>query len=128
LLRTVAGRHLLALGANEEAATFSGVRTSPIRIGVFVVAGACAGLAAAFDCSKLGAVDPNAGVGFELSAIAAVVVGGTSLSGGRGSIVGSFLGVLIIATLGAGLNQIGAKEPVKLLVTGLVIVAAPPVP
>jgi ribose transport system permease protein len=124
LLRSVPGRHLLALGANEEAATFSGIRTAPIRIGAFVLAGALAGLAAAFDCSKLGAVDPNAGAGLELSAIAAVVVGGTSLSGGRGSVVGSFLGVLIIATLGAGLNQIGAREPVKLLVTGLVIAAA----
>jgi ribose transport system permease protein len=63
-------------------------------------------------------------VGFELSAIAAVVVGGTSLMGGRGSVVKSFIGVLIIATLEAGLVQIGASEPMKRVVTGLVIVAA----
>ncbi len=124
LRRTVFGRHVLVVGANEEAATYSGIRTRPVRVAVFVIAGALAALAAAFDSSKMGAVDPNAGTGFELSAIAAVVVGGTSLMGGRGSVVGSFLGVLIIATLGAGLNQIGASEPVKLLVTGLVIIAA----
>jgi ribose/xylose/arabinose/galactoside ABC-type transport system permease subunit len=80
--------------------------------------------AAAFDCAKLGSVDPNAGAGIELSAIAAVVVGGTSLMGGRGSVFGSFLGVLIISTLGAGLANLGASDPVKLLVTGLVIVLA----
>ncbi len=124
LRRTVFGRHVLVVGANEEAATYSGIRTRPLRVGVFVLAGALASLAAAFDSSKMGAVDPNAGQGFELSAIAAVVVGGTSLSGGRGSVLGSFLGVLIIATLGAGLNQLGATEPVKLLVTGLVIATA----
>lgn len=124
LRRTVFGRHVLVVGANEEAAIYSGIRTHPVRIAVFVIAGALAGLAAAFDSSKMGAVDPNAGAGLELSAIAAVVVGGTSLMGGRGSVTGSFLGVLIIATLGAGLNQLGASEPLKLLVTGLVIVAA----
>ncbi len=124
LRRTVFGRHILVVGANEEAAIYSGIRTRPVRIAVFVIAGALAGLAAAFDSSKMGAVDPNAGDGLELSAIAAVVVGGTSLMGGRGSVTGSFLGVLIIATLGAGLNQLGASEPVKLLVTGLVIVVA----
>ncbi len=124
LRRTVFGRHVLVVGANEEAAIYSGIRTRPVRIAVFVIAGALAGLAAAFDSSKMGAVDPNAGAGLELSAIAAVVVGGTSLMGGRGSVFGSFLGVLIIATLGAGLNQLGASEPLKLLVTGLVIVSA----
>lgn len=124
LHRTVFGRYVRVIGANEEAAKYSGIRTRPVRIAVYLIAGALAGLAAAFDSSKLAAVDPNAGTGLELSAIAAVVIGGTSLMGGRGSVVGSFLGVLIIATLGAGLAQIGASEPVKLLITGLVIVAA----
>ena len=124
LRRTVFGRRVLVVGANEEAAIYSGIRTQPVRIAVFVIAGALAGLAAAFDCAKLGSVDPNAGAGIELSAIAAVVVGGTSLMGGRGSVFGSFLGVLIISTLGAGLANLGASDPVKLLVTGLVIVLA----
>lgn len=124
LCRSVFGRHVLVIGANEEAAVYSGIRTSPLRIAVFVLAGILAGLASAFESSKMGAVDPNGGIGIELSAIAAVVVGGTSLMGGRGSVIGSFLGVLIIATLGAGLANLGASEPVKLLVTGLVIVLA----
>jgi len=124
LRRTVFGRYVLVVGANEEAATFSGIDPRPIRVAVFAIAGAMAGLGAAFDSSKLAAVDPNAGLGLELSAIAAVVIGGTSLMGGRGSVVGSFIGVLIMATLGAGLAQLGASEPVKLLITGIVIVAA----
>jgi ribose transport system permease protein len=77
-----------------------------------------------FYTSRLGSSDPNAGVGLELSAIAAVVIGGTSLMGGRGSVVSSFFGVLIIATLEAGLAQVGASEPVKRVVTGSVIVIA----
>lgn len=124
LKRTVFGRYVLVIGANEEAATLSGISTRPVKIAVFAIAGALAGLGAAFDSSRLGAVDPNAGVGLELSAIAAVVIGGTSLMGGRGSVVGSFLGVLIMATLTAGLAQIGATEPVKYLVSGTVIVLA----
>ncbi len=124
LSRTVFGRYVMVIGANEEAATFSGINTRPIKIAVFVIAGALAGLGAAFASSKLASVDPNAGVGLELSAIAAVVIGGTSLMGGRGSIVGSFIGVLIMATLETGLAQIGASEPIKLLITGVVIVVA----
>ncbi len=124
LRRTVFGRNVLVIGANEDAARYSGIDTKPIKIAVFVIAGAMAGLGAAFDSSRLAAVDPNAGAGLELSAIAAVVIGGTSLMGGRGSVVGSFFGVLIMATLGAGLAQVGASEPVKLLITGVVIVLA----
>lgn len=118
------GRHWIAIGANREAALVSGVPVDRPRIFAHALLGALTGLAAVFNCSRLGSADPNAGVGFELSAIAAVVVGGTSLMGGRGSVVKSFIGVLIIATLEAGLVQIGASEPVKRVVTGTVIVAA----
>jgi ribose transport system permease protein len=118
------GRHLLAIGANREAALISGVPVDGPRIFAHALLGSLTGLAAVFNCSRLGSADPNAGIGFELSAIAAVVVGGTSLMGGRGSVVKSFLGVLIIATLEAGLVQIGASEPIKRVVTGAVIVAA----
>jgi ribose transport system permease protein len=118
------GRHWIAIGANREAALISGVPVDAPRIFAHTLLGALTGLAAVFNCSRLGSADPNAGVGFELSAIAAVVVGGTSLMGGRGSVVKSFLGVLIIATLEAGLVQVGASEPVKRVVTGAVIVAA----
>jgi ribose transport system permease protein len=77
-----------------------------------------------FYTSRLGSSDPNAGVGLELSAIAAVVIGGTSLMGGRGSVVNTFFGVLIIATLEAGLAQVGAAESTKRVITGVVIVTA----
>ncbi|MEM1443262.1 MAG: ABC transporter permease, partial [Verrucomicrobiota bacterium] len=124
LSRTVFGRYVRVIGANEEAATFSGINTRPIKIAVFVIAGLLAGLGAAFASSKLASVDPNAAAGLELSAIAAVVIGGTSLMGGRGSVIGSFIGVLIMTTLEAGLAQLGASEPVKLIITGIVIVLA----
>ncbi len=124
LTRTVFGRYVFVIGANEEAARFSGIQIRPIKIAVFVISGALTGLGAAFASSKLALVDPNGGAGLELSAIAAVVIGGTSLMGGRGSVVGSFIGVLIMATLEAGLAQIGATEPIKLLITGIVIVGA----
>ena len=124
LSKTTFGRYLIAIGTNEEAVRLAGVRTEGRKISVFVITGLLAGVASIFFTARLGSADPNAGLGLELSAIAAVVIGGTSLMGGRGSIVHSFLGVLIIATLGAGLAQIGASEPSKRIVTGAVIVLA----
>ncbi|MEO6527736.1 MAG: ABC transporter permease [Gemmatimonadaceae bacterium] len=124
LTRTVFGRYLVAIGTNEEAVRLAGVDPRPIRLAVFALSGALAALGGVFHVSYLETVDPNAGIGLELSAIAAVVVGGTSLSGGHGSVVRSFLGVLIIALLQTGLAQAGASEPVKRVVTGSVIVAA----
>ena len=91
---------------------------------VFALAGLLAGLGGVFHVAYLQTSDPNAGIGLELSAIAAVVIGGTSLMGGRGSVVNSFFGVLIIAVLQAGLAQLGATEPTKRVVTGAVIVLA----
>lgn len=124
LSRTVFGRQLIAIGANERAVRLAGIDPRPAKIVVFALIGLLAGVGSVFYSSRLGASDPNAGSGLELSAIAAVVIGGTSLMGGRGSIVNSFFGVLIIATLQAGLAQIGASEPAKRVVTGSVIVAA----
>lgn len=124
LSRTVFGRHLMAIGANEVAVRFSGINPKPKKIAVFALLGLLSGLAGVFYTSRLGSADPNAGVGMELSAIAAVVIGGTSLMGGRGSVVNSFFGVLIIATLEAGLAQIGVSEPAKRVTTGGVIVGA----
>ena len=121
---TVFGRYLVAVGANREAALIAGVPVDAPRIASHALLGALTGLGAVFTCSRLGSADPNAGAGFELTVIAAVVVGGTSLQGGRGSVAKSLLGVLIVATLEAGLVQAGATEPVKRIVTGLVIVFA----
>jgi len=91
---------------------------------VFALSGVLASLAAVVQTSRLASADPNAGSGLELQAIAAVVIGGTSLMGGRGSVVRSFFGVLLIAGLGAGLAQVGATEAAKRLITGCAIVAA----
>lgn len=124
LTRTVFGRYLIAIGTNEAATRLAGIATLGPKIIVFALMGALTGLGAIFHVSRLGSSDPNAGVGLELSAIAAVVIGGTSLMGGRGSVVNTFFGVLIIATLESGLAQAGASEPVKRVVTGLVIVVA----
>lgn len=124
LSHTVFGRYVLAIGANEQAVRFAGINPKPAKIAVFSLLGLLTGLGGVFYTSRLGAADPNAGVGLELSAIAAVVIGGTSLMGGRGSVVNTFFGVLIIATLEAGLAQVGASEPTKRVITGLVIVGA----
>jgi ribose transport system permease protein len=122
--RTVLGRHMIAVGTNEEAVRLSGIDPRRVKLAVFVIAGAMAGLAGVFSVAHLESADPNAGAGMELSAIAAVVIGGTSLMGGHGSVVNSFLGVLIIAVLQTGLAQVGASEPVKRVITGVVIVLA----
>ena len=124
LTRTVFGRRLIAIGTNEQAVKLAGIKTTGPRIWVFVITGFLAGLGALFYTARLGSADPNSGTGLELSAIAAVVIGGTSLMGGRGSVVNTFIGVLIIATLESGLAQIGASEPLKRVITGAVIIGA----
>jgi len=124
LTRSVFGRQLIAIGSNEQAVKLAGIDSRPAKIAVFGLVGLLTGLGAVFYTSRLGSSDPNAGVGLELSAIAAVVIGGTSLMGGQGSVINSFFGVLIIATLESGLAQVGASEPVKRVVTGMVIVLA----
>ena len=124
LTRTVFGRYMTAIGANEEAVRLSGINPSPVKIAVFAISALLASIASISNVARLGAADPNAGIGMELNAIAAVVIGGTSLMGGRGSVINSFFGVLIIAVLENGLAQMGAQEPAKRLVTGCVIVGA----
>ncbi|MCF7708482.1 MAG: ABC transporter permease [Verrucomicrobia bacterium] len=124
LSRTVFGRYLIAIGTNEEAVRLSGIDPRPIKVLVFVISGLLAAVAAVIDTSRYQSANPNAGDGFELQAIAAVVIGGTSLMGGRGPVVRSFFGVLIIAVLNAGLASLGVKDEYKRLITGLVIVAA----
>lgn len=124
LSRTVYGRYLIAIGTNEETVRLAGANTARKKMSVFVLSGALAGLAGLFHVAYLESADPNAGVGLELSAIAAVVIGGTSLAGGRGSVINTFLGVLIIAVLQTGLAQVGASEPTKRVITGAVIVVA----
>nr|WP_226858718.1 ABC transporter permease [Diaphorobacter aerolatus] len=124
LTRTVFGRYVIGIGTNEEAMRLAGIDPRPIRITVFAIMGLLAALAGLMQSARLEAADPNTGVGMELQVIAAVVIGGTSLMGGRGSVIATFFGVLIIAVLEAGLAQVGASEPQKRIITGVVIVVA----
>lgn len=124
LTRTVFGRYMIAIGTNEEAVRLSGIDTRRIKVAVYIISGFLAALGAVSNVSILGSANPNVGTGAELTAIAAVVIGGTSLMGGRGSVVSSFFGVAIIAVLEAGLAQMGAQEPPKRIVTGCVIIGA----
>ncbi len=124
LSRTIFGRYLVAIGTNEEAVRLSGIDPRPYKVAVFVLAGVLGAVAAVIQTARMSSANPNTAIGFELQVIAAVVIGGTSLMGGRGSVVSSFFGVLIIAVLGAGLAQVGAQESTKRLITGCVIVAA----
>ena len=124
LQSTVFGRQIVAVGSNERAAEVSGIDHRRVRCIVLVISGALAGLGGLMNASYLGSADPNAGTGLELSAIAAAVIGGTSLMGGRGSVVGAFIGVLIVSVLQIGLAQIGITEPTKRVITGAVIILA----
>lgn len=124
LTRTVFGRSMIGIGTNEEAMRLAGVDPRPVKIAVFALAGLLAGLGGIFLASRLEAADPNGGIGAELVVIASVVIGGTSLAGGRGSVISTFFGVLVISVLEAGLAQIGASEPTKRIITGIVIIIA----
>lgn len=124
LSRTTYGRTLIAIGTNEQAAKLAGLRTRVPRLTVFVWVGICAALAGWFTTSSMQAADPNAAVGKELTVIAAVVIGGTSLSGGRGSILASLLGLVLMQILESGLQSIGSSEPEKRMTVGCVIVIA----
>jgi len=124
LTRTVFGRYCVAIGTNEEAVRMSGIRTAPYAIGVFVISGMLCGLAGLAPTSLMEAAEPGAGIGIELSAIAACVIGGTSLMGGRGNVISSFLGVLIISVLQTGLSRMSVEDENKQIVTGVVIIVA----
>lgn len=124
LRRTVLGRHVYAVGASEEAARLSGVRTGHVKLAVYTLMGALAGLGGLLLAARLGAGDPKSGQLFELTAIAAVVVGGTSLAGGRGGIAGTILGALIIGVLDNGLVLLDVSAFYQMVVKGAVILGA----
>jgi len=118
------GRYLYALGGNERAALLTGLRVNNIKIWVYTLGGALAGIAGLLVTARLDSAQPNAGLGYELDAIAAVVIGGTSLSGGRGSILGTVLGCLIIGVLNNGLFLLNVSPFWQEVIKGLVIIAA----
>lgn len=124
LMRTPFGRHVYATGGNAEAAWLSGVRVSRVQFAVYTVSGLCAGLAGVLVASRLNAGYPRAGEYYELDAIAAVVVGGTSLFGGRGSIWGTLAGAFFIGVLNNGLNLFRVSTYDQLIVKGAVLLVA----
>lgn len=117
-------RHLYAIGGNEKAARLSGVPVQRVKIIAFAIAGFCAALAGIVHAGQLNAGSPNDGISYELDGIAAVVVGGTSLAGGRGSVVGTIAGALLLGILNNILSLNNVDTDVQLLIKGLVIVAA----
>lgn len=117
-------RHLYAIGGNEKAARLAGVPVNRVKIIAFVIAGFCAALAGIVHAGQLNAGSPNDGIAYELDGIAAVVVGGTSLAGGRGSVVGTIAGALLLGILNNILSLNNVDTDIQLLIKGLVIVAA----
>ncbi|MDU4324273.1 MAG: ribose ABC transporter permease [Clostridium celatum] len=124
LTQTRFGRYLYALGGNEDSARLSGINTTKIKTLVYVISGFASSIAGVIIASRIGSASPNAGTGFELDAIAAVVIGGTSLAGGEGRITGTLIGALIIGVLNNGLNLMNVSPFYQSIVKGLVILIA----
>jgi rhamnose transport system permease protein len=118
------GRAVYAVGSDLEAARLAGIRPRRVVFAVFVLMGVLSGLAALLHSIRFADVDPTAGTGLELQVIAAVVVGGTAISGGRGTLVGTLLGVILLATIGPGLVFLGIQAHWEKAVQGLIILAA----
>jgi ribose transport system permease protein len=124
LTRTILGRYTFALGSNEEATRLSGVNVASWKTSVYMLCGLFAGLAGVMMASRLNSAQPALGAGYELDAIAAVVIGGTSLSGGEGSILGTIIGAFIISTLTNGLRILSVPQEWQMVVTGAIVVLA----
>ncbi|MCZ4280280.1 ABC transporter permease [Kiloniella laminariae] len=124
LTRTVFGRLLYGLGNSEEAVRLAGHSVFWCKVAAFTICGFTAGIAAIIYMARLNISSPIAGVGFELNAIAAVIIGGTSLSGGRGSVLGTLLGAFIIGVLANGLILLGLSDFMRQMITGVVIIVA----
>jgi ribose/xylose/arabinose/galactoside ABC-type transport system permease subunit len=118
------GRHVYAVGGNEHSANVSGVRVKPVKVAVYCIVGLAAGLAGIVLSSRVMSGSPVLGTGYELDAIAAVVIGGTSLFGGVGSIVGTLVGVLIIGTMNNGLDLLNVSSYYQQVAKGVIIILA----
>lgn len=124
LSQTRFGRYTYAIGDNEKTAILAGVKTVPVKVSLYIICGMTASLGALVLTSRLGSAPPTSGMGYELDAIAAVVLGGTSLSGGKGSIMKTLLGALIISVLANALNLLSVSAYYQMLVKALVILLA----
>ena len=124
LSKTATGRYILAIGSSEETARLSGVHVEWNKIKVFMLSGASVGLAAIVYLSRLSAAQPVAGQGYEMESVAAAVIGGTSINGGEGSIVGSLIGAIVVAVIRNGLVILGVQSFFTQIVVGFIIVLA----
>jgi ribose transport system permease protein len=124
LNRTILGRYVFALGSNEEAARLSGMNVDFWKIVTYSLSGLICGIAGLLVSSRLNSAQPALGLGYELDAIAATVIGGTSLSGGRGTVLGTIIGAFIMSVLTNGLRVMGVQEEWKIVVTGIIIIIA----
>jgi erythritol transport system permease protein len=122
--RTPFGRYIYAVGGNERAAALSGVKVDLVKVSAYMISGLCGAFAGLIVASELVAAQPASGETFELNAIAAAVLGGTSLSGGRGTIAGTLVGAFVIGVLGDGLVMLGVSSFWQMVIKGLVIIAA----
>jgi erythritol transport system permease protein len=123
-VKTPFGRHVYAVGGNERAARLAGIRVAGVKLATYVFSAFCAALVGLIIASQLEAAHPATGESFELNAIAAVVLGGTSLMGGRGSVTGSLIGAFVIGVLADGLVMLGVSEFWQMVIKGVVIVLA----
>jgi ribose/xylose/arabinose/galactoside ABC-type transport system permease subunit len=121
---TVFGRHVFAVGSNESTARLCGINVPLTRIAVYTIAGFFVGMAGLFQFSRLTVGDPTSGTGKELPIIEAVVIGGGSLSGGRGSILGTLTGALIMQVISSGCTALRQPNPIQEIIIGAIIVAA----
>ena len=124
LRNTAWGRHLYATGDDREASQLAGISTDRVLLSAYVVAGATVGVAAWIVCGRVGGADPNAGLNYNLQSITAVVIGGTSLFGGRGLVIGSLLGALIVQVFNSGLALAGVDPNYQVLATGILVILA----
>ena len=124
LRETAAGRHVYAVGNSAEAARLTGIATGRVLLGVYALAGVLYGVAALLSVARTGVGDPNAGQTENLDAITAVVLGGTSLFGGRGSVLGSLVGALIVGVFRNGLTLTGVSSVYQILITGILVIMA----
>jgi len=124
LNKTILGRYIYAVGGNEQAAHASGINVNRVKITVYSIAGMLAGLAGILLTSRITTGQPNAGAGFELDAIAAVVIGGTSTSGGKGTMLGTLIGVLLIGVINNGLDLLNVTSYYQQVVMGIIIIGA----
>ncbi|MDP2407009.1 MAG: ABC transporter permease [Hydrogenophaga sp.] len=124
LRETAPGRHIYAVGNSPEATRLTGISTDKVLLGVYVLAGVFYGLASLLSVARIGAGDPNAGQTENLDAITAVVLGGTSLFGGRGIILGTLVGALIVGVFRNGLTLMGVSSVYQILVTGILVILA----